>query len=127
MKVCASNLKKKHPRGILSFVRQRKKELRTGGQIEHQVRTCRRRNRKEEKLACRLKHFIHADWNQRRVAKMANILRLKFMSSEVSEMEETLKVKRYNVRHFDWESRELRRLKRQLNQITSFLACVNGL
>ena len=58
---------------------------------------------------------------------MANILRLKFMSSEVSEMEETLKVKRYNVRRFDWESRELRRLKRQLNQITSFLACVNGL
>ena len=39
------------------------------------------------------------------------------MSSEESEVEEeTLKVKRYKVRSFAWESRELRRSKRKLDQ-----------
>lgn len=51
------------------------------------------------------------------MAKVADVLRMDFMSSEESEVEEeTLKVKRYNVRKFAWESRELRRLKRKLDQ-----------
>ncbi|CAB4035297.1 Hypothetical predicted protein [Paramuricea clavata] len=89
------------------------------GQNEQHVRNCRRRSRKEEKLARRLKHLHHAyvDWSQRRVAKVADVLRMDFMSSEESEVEEeTLKVKRYNVRRFAWESRELRRLKKKLDQ-----------
>lgn len=48
---------------------------------------------------------------------MADILRMEYMSSEESEVEEeTLKVKRYNVRPFVWESRELRRVKRKLDE-----------
>ena len=51
------------------------------------------------------------------MAKVADILRMEFMSSEDSEVEEeTMKVKKYNVRSFAWESRELRRLKRKLDQ-----------
>ena len=51
------------------------------------------------------------------MAKVADVLRMEFMSSEESEIvEETLKVKQYNVRSFAWESRELSRLKRKLDQ-----------
>lgn len=51
------------------------------------------------------------------MAKVADILRMEFMSSEESEVEEeTFKVKRYKVRSFAWESRELRRSKRKLDQ-----------
>ena len=43
---------------------------------------------------------------------MADVLRMEFMSSEESEVEEeTLKVKRYKVRSFAWESREFKAVK----------------
>ena len=51
------------------------------------------------------------------VVKLADVLRMEFMSSEESEVEEeTLKVNRYKVGRFARESRELRRLKRKLDQ-----------
>jgi hypothetical protein len=57
------------------------------------------------------------DWSQRKVAKVADVLRMEYMSSDESEVdEETRRVKRYVVRSFSWESRELKRAKKKLDR-----------
>ena len=51
------------------------------------------------------------------MAKVADVLRMEYMSSEESEVDEdTLRVKHYVVRGFSWESRELKRAKRKLDK-----------
>ena len=72
------------------------------------------------------KRFLHnapqststiVDWSQRKVAKVADVLRMEYMSSDESEIdEETRRVKRYVVRGFSWESRELKRAKKKLDR-----------
>ena len=54
-----------------------------------------------QKLTRRLKDLTNVKWNREKVAKMADVWRLEYMSSEESEVdEETQKVKYYNVRKF---------------------------
>ncbi len=51
------------------------------------------------------KHLNNVDWSQRKVAKVADVLRMEYMSSDESEVdEETRRVKRYVVRSFSWET-----------------------
>lgn len=51
------------------------------------------------------------------MAKVADVLRMEYMSSDESEVdEETNRVKRYVVRSFAWESRELRRAKKKIDK-----------
>jgi hypothetical protein len=60
------------------------------------------------------------NWSQERVAKVADVMRMEYMSSEESEIdEESQKVRHYNVRKLSWESRELRRSKRKLDKCHS--------
>ena len=66
---------------------------------------------------CTSKHLNNVDWSQRKVAKVADVLRMEYMSSDESEVdEETRRVKRYVVRSFSWESRELKRAKKKLDR-----------
>ncbi len=66
---------------------------------------------------CTSKHLNNVDWSQRKVAKVADVLRMEYMSSDESEVdEETRRVKRYVVRSFSWESRELNWAKKKLDR-----------
>jgi hypothetical protein len=49
------------------------------------------------------------------VAKIADILRIEYMSTEESDVDEE-RVQHYKVRKLSWESRELRRAKRKLDK-----------
>jgi hypothetical protein len=55
------------------------------------------------------------NWSQEKVAKIADILRIEYMSTEESEMDEE-RVKHYKVRKPSWESRKLRLVKKKLDK-----------
>lgn len=51
------------------------------------------------------------------MAKVADVMRMEYMSSEESELdEETRRVKHYKTRKLSWESRELRQAKKKLDK-----------
>ncbi|XP_028416023.1 uncharacterized protein LOC114544620 [Dendronephthya gigantea] len=94
----------------------KQKRVALGTEQQH-VQICRRRSRKEEKLARRLKTIEKMGWNQTKVAKVADVMRMDYMSSEKSEVdEETNRIKHYKVRKLSWESRELKRTKKKLDK-----------
>lgn len=56
-------------------------------------------------------------WNQEKVAKVADVMRMDYMSSEESDVDEkTGGVKHYKVRKVSWESRKLRLAKKKLDK-----------
>ncbi|XP_028416020.1 uncharacterized protein LOC114539576 [Dendronephthya gigantea] len=89
-----------------------------GTQKEHVAR-CKRRNRKNEKLARRLKQLEKACYDAQKTAKFADVMKSEYMSSEESEFDESTenKIVRYNVQKLPWESRALRRMKRKLDKL----------
>ena len=67
-------------------------------------------------------------WSTEKVAKVADVLRPEYMSSEESEVDDedtTCAVKRYLVHSLPWESSSLKKIKRKLDK--SHKKSLNGL
>lgn len=65
------------------------------------------------KLARRLKQLEKTSWDAGKIAKVLEILKSEYISSEESEADDEPphKVIKYNVRKLPWESRSLRKAK----------------
>ncbi|XP_031562827.1 uncharacterized protein LOC116298482 [Actinia tenebrosa] len=88
-----------------------------GNNQEH-VRSCRRQNRKKEKLGRRLKSLDSKKWSNEKKAKIASCLHPDYISSEESEVEEEepFKTVAYIVKPLNWESQELKKAKKSLDK-----------
>lgn len=59
-----------------------------------------------------------AKWGAQKTARVLDVMRADYMSSEESEVDEiTKKIVRYNVRRLPWESPSLRRAKKKLDRL----------
>ncbi|XP_028516291.1 uncharacterized protein LOC110243926 [Exaiptasia diaphana] len=75
---------------------------------------CRRQNRKREKLGRRLKSLDSKTWNAAKKAEVADVMRVDYMSSEESDLEDGSPV--YLVKPLVWESSDLKKRKRSLDK-----------
>jgi len=70
-----------------------------------------------QKLGRRIKSLDCKDnWNAARKAEVAQVMRIDYMSSEESEVEEDGGRKIYNVKPLSWESQELKKHKKSLDR-----------